>query len=175
MAKLTLILGGARSGKSSFAVELAKKYNDVPVIYVATAQALDDEMRERIELHKRQRPASWQVIESPNSVSSVVKNLEAGLILIDCLTLYVTNMLLDDNKKDAKEDYITEEIERLCTVSKNSTADVIMVSNEVGLGIVPADPVSRSFRDIAGKTNQIAASQADEVYLITAGIPQKLK
>ncbi len=173
MAKLTLILGGARSGKSSFAVGLARKYNNVA--YVATAQALDDEMRDRIEQHKRQRPASWQVVESPNNVSSVVKSLEAGLILIDCLTLYVTNMLLDDNKKEAKEEYITNEIEQLCTSSKNSAADVIMVSNEVGLGIVPADPVSRNFRDIAGKTNQIAASQSDEVYLITAGIPQKLK
>ncbi len=173
MAKLTLILGGARSGKSSFAVWLAKKYNNVA--YVATAQALDDEMRERIEQHKRQRPASWHVIESPRDVAMTLEGLRADLILIDCLTLHVTNMLLDDNKKEAKEEYITEEIERLCTVSKNSAADVIMVSNEVGLGIVPADPVSRSFRDIAGKTNQIAASQADEVYLITAGIPQKLK
>ncbi len=175
MAKLTLILGGARSGKSSFAVGLAKKYNNVA--YVATAQALDDEMRDRIEQHKRQRPASWQVVESPNNVSSVVKSiqLEAGLILIDCLTLYVTNMLLDDNKKEAKEEYITNEIEQLCTSSKNSAADVIMVSNEVGLGIVPADPVSRTFRDIAGKVNQIAASQADEVYFLSAGIPQKLK
>ncbi len=175
MAKLTLILGGARSGKSSFAVELARKYNDVPVIYVATAQAMDDEMRERIKQHKRLRPASWQVIESPKDVAQTVTGLSAKLILIDCLTLYVTNMLLDDNKQKAKEAYITEEIERLCTASKNSAADVIMVSNEVGLGIVPADPVSRSFRDIAGKTNQIAASRADEVYLITAGIPQRLK
>ncbi len=173
MAKLTLILGGARSGKSSFAVWLAKKYNNVA--YVATAQALDDEMRERIEQHKRQRPASWHVIESPRDVAMTVEGLRADLILIDCLTLHVTNMLLDDNKKEAKEEYITNEIEALCGAAKNSAADVIMVSNEVGLGIVPADPVSRSFRDIAGKTNQIAASQADEVYLITAGIPQKLK
>ncbi|MFQ5863501.1 MAG: bifunctional adenosylcobinamide kinase/adenosylcobinamide-phosphate guanylyltransferase, partial [Candidatus Brocadiales bacterium] len=168
MAKLTFILGGARSGKSAFAVKIAGRYKNVT--YVATAQVLDEEMRERVEMHKKLRPASWQVVESPTNVANIVEGLEgkADLILIDCLTLYVTNLLLDGNKKDAKEKYITDEIERLCRASKNVGADVIMVSNEVGQGIVPADPLGRKFRDIAGRVNQLVASHADEVYFITA-------
>src|SRR3989338_3073606 len=173
MAKLTFILGGARSGKSSFAVELAKEYKSVT--YVATAQVLDDEMRERVEMHKKLRPASWKVVESHVNVANTVERLKADLILIDCLTLYVSNLLLDANKEDTKEEYITNEIKRLCDASENVSADVIMVSNEVGLGIVPADPLGRKFRDIAGRVNQIVASRADEVYFVTAGIPQKLK
>ena len=173
MAKLTFILGGARSGKSSFAVELAKEYKSVT--YVATAQVLDDEMRERVEMHKKLRPASWKVVESHINVANTVERLKADLILIDCLTLYVSNLLLDANKEDTKEEYITNEIKRLCDASENVSADVIMVSNEVGLGIVPADPLGRKFRDVAGKVNQIVASRADEVYFVTAGIPQRLK
>ncbi len=176
MAKLTFILGGARSGKSAFAVEIARQYKRVT--YVATAQVLDEEMQERVERHKKLRPSSWQVIESPTGVAGVVEGLKSSgvdLILIDCLTLYVTNLLLDDNKKDAKEDYITGEIDRLCSVSRNVDANVVMVSNEVGLGIVPPEPLGRRFQDITGRVNQIAASQADEVYFIIAGIPQRLK
>ncbi len=101
MAKLTLILGGARSGKSSYAVGLAKQYKNV--VYVATAQVLDDEMRERVEMHKKLRPASWKVVESPTNLADIVQEgLNADLILIDCLTLYVSNMLLDENHKDTK-------------------------------------------------------------------------
>lgn len=173
MAKLTLILGGARSGKSACAVELAKQYRNVT--YVATAGVLDDEMRERVELHKKLRPASWKVVESPTNVADIVEGLEADMILIDCLTLYVTNLLLNDSNNDAKEEYITGEIEQLCSVSKKAGAHIIMVSNEVGLGIVPADPLGRKFRDIAGRVNQIVASRSDEVYFVTAGIPRKLK
>ena len=173
MAKLTFILGGARSGKSTYAVELAKQYRNVA--YVATAQVLDDEMRERVEMHKKLRPASWKVVESHINVANTVERLKADLILIDCLTLYVSNLLLDADCEGAKEEYITNEIKRLCDVSENVSADVIMVSNEVGLGIVPTDPLGRKFRDIAGKVNQIVALQADEVYFVTAGIPQRLK
>ncbi|MCQ4574284.1 MAG: bifunctional adenosylcobinamide kinase/adenosylcobinamide-phosphate guanylyltransferase [Candidatus Brocadiales bacterium] len=173
MTKLTLILGGVRSGKSSYAVELAKKYKNVT--YVATARVEDDEMKERVTMHKKLRPASWKTVESPENLSQTVEGLDADLILIDCLTLYVSNLLLDDNEKEAKEKYITGAIEKLCGVSKDTGADVIMVSNEVGLGIVPADPLSRKFRDIAGRVNQIVASHADRVYFIAAGIPQKLK
>ena len=173
MTKLTLILGGVRSGKSSYAVELAKKYKNVT--YVATARVEDDEMKDRVTMHKKLRPASWKTVESPENLSQTVEGLDADLILIDCLTLYVSNLLLDDNEKEAKEKYITDAIEKLCGVSKDTGADVIMVSNEVGLGIVPADRISRQFRDIAGRVNQIVTSHANRVYLVTAGIPQQLK
>lgn len=175
MARLTLILGGARSGKSSYAVEVAERFSSKDVTYVATARVEDDEMRRRVEMHKKLRPASWKTAESPTDLAQTLQKIQAELILIDCLTLYVSNMLLDNKERDAKEKYITNEIERLCNVSHESEADVIMVSNEVGLGIVPADPIGRQFRDIAGRVNQMVATLADEVYLVTAGIPLALK
>ncbi|MEE9200680.1 MAG: bifunctional adenosylcobinamide kinase/adenosylcobinamide-phosphate guanylyltransferase [Candidatus Brocadiales bacterium] len=175
MARLTLILGGARSGKSSYAVEVAKRFSSSDVTYVATARVEDDEMRRRVEMHKKRRPASWKTIESPTDLAQTLQKIQAELILIDCLTLYVSNMLLDNKERDAKEKYITNEIERLCNVSYESEAEVIMVSNEVGLGIVPADPIGRQFRDIAGMVNQTVATKANEVYLVTAGIPLALK
>lgn len=175
MAKLTLILGGARSGKSAFAVELGKRYSRV--VYVATAQILDEEMANRVKLHRQMRPEAWRTIESPYQADKTLEGLEgqADLVLIDCLTLYVSNLLLDEKEKEEKGDYILGEIERLCRVSRAIAPDVVMVSNEVGQGIVPVDPLARKFQDISGLVNQRVARAADEVYLVTAGIPTRIK
>ncbi len=188
MAKITFVLGGARSGKSAFAEGLAKKYNDV--IYVATAEAKDDEMRERIQIHRARRPSNWKTVESPRLVDKIVSDIEAtdGVVLIDCITLYITNMLLsgervnstgcqsmqtDDPKQ--RQEHILSEINKLSRACRESGADVIVISNEVGLGIVPDNALSREFRDIAGCANQILAGEADEVYFMVAGIARRIK
>jgi adenosylcobinamide kinase/adenosylcobinamide-phosphate guanylyltransferase len=188
MAKMTFILGGARSGKSAFAEELAKKYNDV--VYIATAEVKDDEMRERVNLHRARRPFNWETIESPLNLDVVVSNLnkKVGLVFIDCITLYITNMLLIGELTDSansqnlrtdsvkqKQEYILAEINKLSKACRISKSDIIIISNEVGLGIVPDNALSRMFRDIAGSANQILADEADEVYFMVAGIAQRIK
>ncbi len=175
MAKIIFVLGGARSGKSAFAMELAKGYRRVT--YLATARILDEEMAERVRRHKQIRPSSWQTIESPLEVDKKILELESGtdLVLLDCLTLYITNLLLDDNQKEAKEAYIMEEMGKICRASANATFDVIMVSNEVGLGIIPDNPLGRQFTDIAGIVNQKVAQHASEVYFLVAGIAKRIK
>ena len=188
MAKMTFVLGGARSGKSAFAEELAKKYNEV--VYIATAEVKDEEMRERIQTHRARRPFNWKTIESPFHVDRVISNLneKAGLVYIDCITLYITNMILSDDAANSagsadkqrevlkqKQSQILGEINKLCKVCRESKSDVIIVSNEVGLGIVPDNALSRVFRDIAGSANQMIADEADEVYFVVAGIAQRIK
>ncbi|MBU6392070.1 MAG: bifunctional adenosylcobinamide kinase/adenosylcobinamide-phosphate guanylyltransferase [Planctomycetota bacterium] len=188
MAKITLILGGARSGKSVFAEEIAKKYNDVT--YIATAEVKDDEMRERIQVHRARRPHNWKSIEAPYNVDKAVSDLngKVGLVFIDCITLYITNMLLhaevtnSANSANIQADdlrnrqaQILVEIDKLSQACRESRSDVIIVSNEVGLGIVPDNALSRVFRDIAGSANQILADEADEVYFMVAGIAQRVK
>jgi adenosylcobinamide kinase/adenosylcobinamide-phosphate guanylyltransferase len=173
MAKIIFILGGARSGKSAFAVELAKGYKKVA--YIATAQAQDDEMAERVRFHKASRPDSWQVIESPLDADGVIKDLngKVDFVLFDCVTLYLTNLI--NNVGVQNFEPLQEKIEILCKACRETSADVAIVSNEVGLGIVPDNELSRRFRDLAGKANQIIAKEADEVYFLTAGIAQRIK
>jgi adenosylcobinamide kinase / adenosylcobinamide-phosphate guanylyltransferase len=181
MAKITFILGGARSGKSAFAEGLAKKYKEIA--YIATAEVKDDEMLERIRIHQTRRPSNWKTIESPYHVDKSIMDIPGNidLICIDCITLYITNMLLKDeiitnrNYLKQKKEQIFAEIKKLSKVCRKSRADIIMVSNEIGLGIVPDNILSRLFRDIAGRTNQILADEADEVYFMVAGIAQKIK
>lgn len=181
MAKITFILGGARSGKSAFAEGLAKKYNDIA--YIATAEVKDDEMLERIQIHQTRRPSNWKTIESPYHVDKSIMDIPGNidLICIDCITLYITNMLLKDeiitnrNYLKQKQEQIFAEINKLSKVCRKSRADIIMVSNEIGLGIVPDNILSRLFRDVAGRTNQILADEADDVYFMVAGIAQKIK
>jgi adenosylcobinamide kinase/adenosylcobinamide-phosphate guanylyltransferase len=180
MSELTFIIGGARSGKSAFATKLAKKHKHV--CYIATADSgqasqLDDgEMLERIQKHRKNRPADWETIEAPLELDKAVSNLNGtfDVVLIDCITLYVTNMLLGGSK-EAGDEHITDAINKLCIVCKKIPSHVIIVSNEVGYGIVPDNVLSRRFRDIAGYANQIIAKEADNVYLVTAGIETKIK
>ena len=177
MAKMTFVLGGARSGKSAFAEGLAKKYNEV--VYIATAEVKDEEMRERIQIHRARRPFNWKTVEAPFHVDEVVSNMDekVGVVYIDCITLYITNMLLSDDREILKQKQlqILDEINRLSKACRESKSDVILVSNEVGLGIVPDNALSRVFRDIAGCANQILADEADEVYFMVAGIAQRIK
>jgi len=171
MNKITLILGGARSGKSSYALKLAKKYKKVA--FIATCLGLDKEMQERIRLHKESRPKHWKTFEEPRDLARLIGKLGNGFdcILIDCLTLLVSNLILSKNSQEQ----ILEKIEELLAVLSKKKAKVIMVSNEVGLGLVPVNKLGRDFRDIAGRVNQMVARNADKVFFIVAGIPLKIK
>jgi adenosylcobinamide kinase / adenosylcobinamide-phosphate guanylyltransferase len=183
MSKLTFVIGGARSGKSAFAMKLASKYEHV--CYVATAdlaqtsQINDNEMARRIQNHKKNRPANWGTIEAPFDLDKAISNINGKIdvVLIDCITLYITNMLLNSRKaqEEKKEKHIIDAINRLCISCKKIPSYVIIVSNEVGYGIVPDNPLSRRFRDIAGYANQLIAREADSVFLVTAGIETKIK
>ncbi len=187
MAKLILSLGGAKSGKSLFAEKLAQneKYQG-RVAYIATAEAGDDEMKARVSRHKQRRPKEWLTIEAPFDLEKAALDLDGNIkfALIDCITLYITNMLLRaESETDSeiepnwaeKQGAIIKNIENLCDVCKNASADFVMVSNEVGHGIVPINKLARVFTDIAGQANQVIAQKADEVYFLIAGIPQKIK
>ena len=178
MGKLILILGGARSGKSTFAQNLAMRLSD-EVIYIATALALDAEMKARIENHRKERPSSWVTIERPLKIAQLFEDqpLQAQVVLVDCLTILATNLLLeasqDENNPDenAAAAALEAEITGLLKVIQQGSVVWIIVSNEVGLGLVPAYPLGRIYRDLLGRANQRLASTADEVYFMVSGIP----
>lgn len=170
--RLILVTGGTRSGKSRFAVNLAKGFGR-DIIYLATCQASDREMQQRIAHHRRERPAYWKTIEHPADPAKVIAQLNGkcdGLIL-DCLTMYVSQLLVAGHS-DAE---ISQQVRRLCKAIRSVPHPVILVTNEVGSGVVPEYPMGRRFRDLAGLANQIAAAFADEVYLLVAGIPTLIK
>jgi adenosylcobinamide kinase/adenosylcobinamide-phosphate guanylyltransferase len=168
MAPLILVLGGARSGKSRHAERLMSQY-DPPWTYIATAEALDDEMGERIAQHRARRDERWQTIEAPRALADAVQNAPADqALLIDCLTLWLSNRLLRDADLD-------EEMSALSETLALRTAATIVVANEVGLGIVPDNALARRFRDAAGKANQMLAAQADRVEFVAAGLALRLK
>jgi len=171
MGKITLILGGARSGKSTCALNLAGKKKKVA--FIATGQGLDREMRERILKHQQARPKNWKTFEEPKNLSALVSGMGDNFdcIIIDCLTLLVANLILAKNKEKA----ILEKFKVLLSQLRRKKAKVILVANEVGLGIVPVSKLGREFRDIAGRINQLAAKESGEVYFINAGIPLKIK
>ncbi len=164
-----LILGGARSGKSRLAERLAIA-SGRQVIFVATAEALDDEMSARIAHHRRHRPASWHTIEEPLRLAALIdrhRDSEA-LLLIDCLTLWLSNLL----HRVAEP---MKSIETFCRAIENCRAELLMVSNETGLGVIPGNPLSRRFVDAAGRLHQGLASRCDRVILTVAGLPHVLK
>jgi adenosylcobinamide kinase/adenosylcobinamide-phosphate guanylyltransferase len=165
-----LVLGGARSGKTGFAERLAMRNGHKPV-YLATAAALDGEMRDRIRTHQAQRAGRFMTVEEPIDVSGAILTAAKAndIILVDCLTLWITN-LLGENMD------VAQAVEELAaTLSDLSAARVILVSNEVGLGIVPDNAMARSFRDLAGSAHQRLAEICDDVYFIVAGLPMTLK
>ena len=172
MKKTILLTGGARSGKSAFATELAEKYGE-NITFMATCQALDVEMKKRIALHRKSRPKTWITIEEPMDVQQALRKIPAktGAVIIDCLTLWVTNLLLAGKS----EKTILSQVKAIAGAIKSSAFSVIIVTNEVGSGIVPENKLARDFRDIAGKANQIVARAADEVFVMIAGMPLKLK
>ncbi len=173
--RFAIVLGGAKSGKSSFALELGSSIAEegaLEKVFVATARTLDKEMEERVRLHREERGQGWRTIEEPINVAEALKGLEArSVAIVDCLTLWLSN-LMEITTDDAS---IMETVGKLADTASESRASVIMVSNEVGGGIVPSNPLSRRFRDLAGRTNQSIAAIADEAYYIVAGMPIKMR
>lgn len=169
MGKTTLILGGARSGKSRFAQQLAER-EEGRLIYVATAGAYDGEMEERIARHRLDRGERWRTVEEQYDLASAVdRHAAAGhVLLVDCLTLWLSNLML------AEQDLGEASLKLIASLTRQE-GHVILVSNEVGSGIVPETPLGRAFRDEAGRLNQAVAAKADSVALIVAGLPLWLK
>jgi adenosylcobinamide kinase/adenosylcobinamide-phosphate guanylyltransferase len=182
-----LITGGARSGKSGFAEQYAER-SGTKGIYIATCQPYDEEMTARIGKHRLDREDSgfpWETVEEPYEAAGLLDELgkrkarldstEAPVILLDCLTLWLTNWLLRIEHESLGDTRLKEETDRLLTAVREYPGKLLLVTNEVGDGIVPAYPLGRQFRDEAGRLNQQAASICDQVFLVTAGIPVELK
>lgn len=165
--RLTLVLGGARSGKSRYAESLFPAWPP-PWNYLATAEAGDDEIAARIETHRIRRDARWQTIDAPRDVVAALARCEGKPALIDCLTLWLSNLLLADAD-------IEREIGRLENALDAAVGPVVLVANEVGWGIVPDYPLGRRFRDVQGMANQRMAARADCVVLMVAGLPLAVK
>ncbi|MGH9907845.1 MAG: bifunctional adenosylcobinamide kinase/adenosylcobinamide-phosphate guanylyltransferase [Pyrinomonadaceae bacterium] len=174
--RVVLVLGGARAGKSSFAIHLAEEHEQLSgnnICFIATAQALDDDMAMRIARHRSDRPSHWQTIEVPYEPDEALLQTDAKIVIVDCLTLLVSNWLLRD-ESDCEQRLI-QLIEILISIARSRDKTVICVSNEVGLGLVPDMPLGRRYRDVLGRVNQQFAQAADEVYLLVAGLPLRLK
>lgn len=186
MSKVTLITGGARSGKSSFAEDLIREKGD-KILYVATAKPIDDEMKDRIKKHRERRPDYWDTLEQYSGLSAVLPQCSAKYdgILLDCVTIMSTNIIFDQPvmlKEDVSfeemletEKVLVAEIQDLIGCFKDLACDLILVTNEVGLGLVPEYPLSRFYRDALGRVNQALGKAADEVYFVTCGVPMKIK
>lgn len=168
---VTLVLGGARSGKSRFAQQLAID-NNLPVVYLATATASDSEMAERIVHHQQNRPVEWRLRECPLNLIETIRDegQHPQTILVDCLTLWLNNQLFNDPQQDFPALF-----NQLLNAISTSRAQIIFVANEVGLGIIPLGEITRQFVDEAGRLNQMLARQADKVFFIAAGLPLCLK
>ena len=190
---LTMVTGGARSGKSTFAEELVKKLAlkreqnnlSAQVLYIATAIPFDEEMRARIRRHRAERSNNWRTIEQSDKLVTVFQRSEEELILLDCITIMLGNIFfrsgIDEEKPNLAlvsqlEDDISQQMtEMLAVIKSDYKRDVIIVTNELGLGLVPPYPLGRIFRDLAGRINQQIASASDHVYFVISGIPTLIK
>jgi adenosylcobinamide kinase / adenosylcobinamide-phosphate guanylyltransferase len=170
---LTLITGGSRGGKSARAITLASAHPGTRKFFIATAEPLDDEMRRRVELHQRARPVDFHTVEEPRWLTAIVESLigNADLIIIDCLTIWIANLMGDGLSDDA----ILAEATDLAALLGKLGFPAIVVTDEVGWGVVPEYPAGRRFRDLLGWSNQAMARAADEVWLMVAGCPLRLK
>ncbi|HOM01998.1 MAG TPA: bifunctional adenosylcobinamide kinase/adenosylcobinamide-phosphate guanylyltransferase [Acetivibrio sp.] len=187
MGKFILVTGGARSGKSSFAESLAlKSCGENDVLYIATSIPFDEEMKSRVKKHRAKRPAGWTTLEAYKDLDTRLKDVGTGkkYILLDCITLMVSNIILErctdwnnlpENAEYEAEQGVCSEIDKLLSAIRALDATFIAVTNEVGMGIVPENKLSRVFRDIAGRVNQMLAKNADDVYFCVSGIPVKIK
>lgn len=175
MSGLTLVLGGVRAGKSAFAQRLAS--SGKRVLFVATAEAGDAEMAARIATHRASRPAEWDTLEEPVDLAGTLAGAVDGydVVLLDCLTLWVSNLLASTQAREGAGNWTVAQAEALLAVQRESNAAWVVVSNEVGLGVIPPTPLGRAFEDALGRVNQFFAAQADAVYLMTAGIPLQIK
>lgn len=181
---MILITGGARSGKSRLAEQKAQAAGGA-VMYIATSLATDDEMRARIALHQQQRPAGWTSVEAYRDLGQIVQKAgnSFNIIIIECVTTLVTNLMFDlapglpaeSMDFEAIEQHVNQQISELLAAAQQSPAALIIVTNEVGMGIVPDNALARHFRDIAGRVNQQLAAVAREVYLVVSGIPVQIK
>jgi adenosylcobinamide kinase/adenosylcobinamide-phosphate guanylyltransferase len=172
MARLVLVTGGARSGKSRFAeARLKELAPDGPWLYVATAESRDDEMAVRIAGHRERRGEAFRTVEAPQDPAAALADPGVRGALVDCVTLFVSNRLL----AGADDRVILDESERLADAAQRAPGPVVVVTNEVGLGIVPENPLARRFRDLAGLANQRLAARADEVVLVVCGLPLRLR
>ncbi|MBN2462828.1 MAG: bifunctional adenosylcobinamide kinase/adenosylcobinamide-phosphate guanylyltransferase [Dehalococcoidia bacterium] len=177
MAKqIILLLGGARSGKSHYAQQLAMELGG-EVLFVATGEALDEEMQARIAEHKKDRPPNWRTLEMPTGIGKVIEKGigDAKVVIIDCLTLLISNLLHDEPEYPEAEKRVLSEINQLIAVMDKLNASFVIVSNEVGMGLVPGTKLGRIYRDLLGKANQLLASHATEVYLMVACLPVQVK
>lgn len=177
-----LIIGGARSGKTAHALELAKSLSaarGVNVTYVATAQALDEEMQHRISLHRAERPATWRTLEAPTGLAQALRGRDASdVLVIDCMTLWLSNALLQDFREDAPTAPLPtwdSERDKFLAWLSLARVEVLLISNEVGGGIVPLAPMARRFQDEQGRLNQLLAAACDAVTLVVAGIAVPIK
>jgi adenosylcobinamide kinase/adenosylcobinamide-phosphate guanylyltransferase len=172
MSRIILITGGARSGKSRFAEELALGFGN-PLAYIATCEAKDQEMLERIERHRMRRGSAWSTFEEPYYLAGAIRRYDDlyRVMLVDCITLWLTNLLLkyDDVQK------VMADVNDFASLFSSIKTPLILVTNEVGMGIVPENRLARTFQDIAGEANQLLACAADEVHATISGLPLKLK
>ena len=166
---VTLVLGGARSGKSRYAQQLAQQWSRV--VFVATAKRSDDEMSAKIDRHREERPKEWLTVEEPLDLAMALAKheLDCDVIVVDCLTLFAANLM------EAKGDEIEARVEALCVALQSVQCSVVLVSNEVGSGVIPAYPSGIQYRDLLGEINQKIARVADDVVLMVAGLPLALK
>lgn len=180
MSRIILVTGGARSGKSTFAESIFEGIKDV--VYIATSRVYDDEMKSRVELHRKSRPDVWKTYEGTYNLYDAVCG--SKYYLLDCLTVLTSNIMFDITesyeiipyeKQKEVEDKVMAEIERLINKVKEIEGDIVLVTNEVGSSIVPENHIGRVYRDIIGRVNQRTARLCDEVYLVACGIPLKLK
>lgn len=181
--QLILVLGGARSGKSHYAEQLATDHTDGPVTYVATARPVDEEMELRIALHRARRPASWGLIEEPIMLGDAIYGhaTQRGCMVVDCITVWLNNLLYDEHHIYPETSLITppamfsEQIEALMSAIQTAPGKIILVSNEIGLGVVPLGAMTRFYMDELGRLNQRLAAHADTVRLMVAGLPVAVK
>lgn len=179
MGQLTLILGGARSGKSNYAEQFARE-SGKPVLFIATATAFDDEMRERIQNHRATRPLEWQTLEAPMNVSAALltEKFKADVVIVDCITLLASNILIalpEDSSFEMAMQKVKDEIDSLLAAQEKIGGEWLIVTNEVGLGLVPLYPLGRIYRDVLGRANQMLARAAQRVIFMVAGIPMVVK
>jgi len=179
MSKITLILGGARSGKSSYAQSLAEE-SGKSVTFIATAQTLDEEMSTRIQKHRVERPVNWETLEVPLGIASHTEQIKSDVVILDCITLLVSNLLMQFVKDDFVDEKpfmlaVQKEMDELLLAIREQEQSWIIVSNEVGLGLVPPYQMGRVYRDGLGWANQSLAREADKVIFMVAGIPTVIK
>ncbi|MBC8391594.1 MAG: bifunctional adenosylcobinamide kinase/adenosylcobinamide-phosphate guanylyltransferase [Deltaproteobacteria bacterium] len=173
MKESVFVIGGCRSGKSSYALKLAEEMYGNKRAFIATCVPHDEEMETRIERHKQERSPSWETLETPVQIAEIIDaySPKYDVILVDCLTLWISNLLFDDNELEEVSGYI----QRLTQSIKTAQCPVILVSNEVGTGIVPDNKIARFFRDVVGLANQHVAKTCDKVIWMAAGIPVTIK